>query len=405
MNVLQFNVRLAEGGAAGVALDLHQRALRQGIRSRFIYGYGKGGKQSESHARISHVEKHTPRFTAMMNMALFRVVNRDLFGHLNALYPQIIAAQGPVALHFHVLHSYWLSFKSVVRFCQRVKRARPDAVLVWTLHDHWSVTGRCAFTDGCEGWRDGCKKCPSLDNYPPVKIDRAVREVAPKRALFRQLLALDCRFISPSQHVAAAFNLLYGAGRCEVINNGVDISTEAILSTLPEREAEGQRPKIAVVAHDLRYDGKTDQRLVREIIALGERVEVHTFGKSSPFSGDNVVNHGFITDKQALMSRLNQMDSLLFSSRVDNYPLILCEALSIGVPVIATHSDAAREVLAKTGGKTCGAAQAVAWAQLPKSRLADAIFGRSLASFKAQAREAYSGQQMLEEYVRFYQGL
>lgn len=35
----------------------------------------------------------------------------------------------------------------------------------------------------------------------------------------------------------------------------------------------------------------------------------------------------------------------MFSSRVDNYPLILCEALSIGVPVIATHSDAAREVL------------------------------------------------------------
>ena len=27
MNILQFNVRLAEGGAAGVALDLHQRAL------------------------------------------------------------------------------------------------------------------------------------------------------------------------------------------------------------------------------------------------------------------------------------------------------------------------------------------------------------------------------------------
>lgn len=31
MNILQFNVRLAEGGAAGVALDLHQRALQQGL--------------------------------------------------------------------------------------------------------------------------------------------------------------------------------------------------------------------------------------------------------------------------------------------------------------------------------------------------------------------------------------
>ena len=37
MNILQFNVRLAEGGAAGVALDLHQRALQKGLQSRFIY--------------------------------------------------------------------------------------------------------------------------------------------------------------------------------------------------------------------------------------------------------------------------------------------------------------------------------------------------------------------------------
>ncbi|VEB57459.1 glycosyltransferase [Salmonella enterica subsp. enterica] len=29
MNILQFNVRLAEGGAAGVALDLHLRALQK----------------------------------------------------------------------------------------------------------------------------------------------------------------------------------------------------------------------------------------------------------------------------------------------------------------------------------------------------------------------------------------
>ncbi len=53
MNILQFNVRLAEGGAAGVALDLHQRALQQGMQSRFVYGYGKGGKKSVSHDQLN----------------------------------------------------------------------------------------------------------------------------------------------------------------------------------------------------------------------------------------------------------------------------------------------------------------------------------------------------------------
>ncbi|MBY6249436.1 glycosyltransferase, partial [Citrobacter werkmanii] len=124
-----------------------------------------------------------------------------------------------------------------------------------------------------------------------------------------------------------------------------------------------------------------------------------------PFTAGNVVNHGFETDKRKLMSELNQMDALVFSSRVDNYPLILCEALSIGVPVIATHSDAAREVLQKSGGRTVDEQEALALAQQHREQIAAAIFGMPLAQFKAVSREAYSGQQMLEEYVSFYQSL
>lgn len=405
MNIVQFNVRLAEGGAAGVALDLHQRALQKGLTSQFIYGYGKGGKKSVSHSHYPHVIKQTPRLTSVANIALFRLFNRDLFGNLNNLYRTVTRTSGPLVLHFHVLHSYWLNLADVVAFCEKVKNHKPDVTLVWTLHDHWSVTGRCAFTDGCEGWKTGCQKCPTLSNYPPVNVDRAHNLVDGKRQLFRQMLALGCQFISPSQHVADAFNSLYGAGRCRIINNGIDVATEAILAELsPVNETPG-KPKIAIVAHDLRYDGKTNQRLVRDMIALGDKVELHTFGKFSLFDGANVVNHGFETDKRKLMSALNQMDALVFSSRVDNYPLILCEALSIGVPVIATHSDAAQEVLRKAGGKTFAAEEVLSLVQMNKTDIAQTVFGTSLSAFRERSRAAYSGQQMLEEYVSFYQNL
>ncbi|ECB2133786.1 colanic acid biosynthesis glycosyltransferase WcaC, partial [Salmonella enterica subsp. enterica serovar Weltevreden] len=161
MNILQFNVRLAEGGAAGVALDLHLRALQKGLTSRFVYGYGKGGKKSVSHHRYPQVIKQTPRGTAIANIALFRFLNRDLFGNLDNLYRTVIQTSGPLVLHFHVLHSYWLNLADIVMFCEKVKAQKPDVTLVWTLHDHWSVTGRCAFTDGCEGWKSGCQKCPT----------------------------------------------------------------------------------------------------------------------------------------------------------------------------------------------------------------------------------------------------
>ncbi len=95
MNIMQFNVRLAEGGAAGVALDLHQRAREAGLSSRFIYGYGKGGRKSASHDKFANVEKHTPRLTSIANILLFRFFNRDPFGNLNKLYRKVTRASGP----------------------------------------------------------------------------------------------------------------------------------------------------------------------------------------------------------------------------------------------------------------------------------------------------------------------
>ena len=94
---------------------------KQGWRHIFVYGYGKGGKESVSHQNYPQVIKHTPRMTAMANIALFRLFNRDLFGNLNELYRTITRTPGPVVLHFHVLHSYWLNLKSVVAFCEKVK--------------------------------------------------------------------------------------------------------------------------------------------------------------------------------------------------------------------------------------------------------------------------------------------
>ena len=99
------------------------------------------------------------------------------------------------------------------------------------------------------------------------------------------------------------------------------------------------------------------------------------------------------------------MGELLFTPRGDNYPLILCEALSIGVPVIATHSDAAREVLDKSGGKTFSDEEVLPLVQRSKAEIAEAVFATSLEAFSARSRVAYSGKQMLEEYVSFYQSL
>lgn len=90
MKILQFNVRLAEGGAAGVALDLHLRALEKGCRHGLSMAMAKVVK-SASHANYPQVIKYTPRLTSAANIALFRFANRDMFGNLNKLYREVTA--------------------------------------------------------------------------------------------------------------------------------------------------------------------------------------------------------------------------------------------------------------------------------------------------------------------------
>ncbi len=60
-------------------------------------------------------------------------------------------------------------------------------------------------------------KMSDLSNYPPVRVDRAHQLIGGKRQRFRDMLRLGCRFISPSQHVAEAFNSVYGAGAARLL--------------------------------------------------------------------------------------------------------------------------------------------------------------------------------------------
>ncbi|HGL8759084.1 TPA: hypothetical protein ACJCGT_005609, partial [Klebsiella pneumoniae] len=407
MVIFQLNVRLAEGGAAGVALDLHRRAIAQNIFSTFIYGYGKKGLKSKSHNIYDNVIKNTNIITSYLNLLTHPFLNYDPFGSINHLEKELNKINGDekIIIHLHVIHSYWLNYHHLVKVFTKLKSLK-NISLVWTLHDHWAITGRCAFLENCENWRNKCYKCPSLTNYPPVKIDKAVNEFHNKIAFVKQMSELGCKFISPSVHVAKAFNSQYsnmGVSQCIVVNNGIDIDSENYITNLLSLKSNVQnkdqiesRPRFAVVAHDLSYDGKTNIELIKTL--LNADLEIHTFGKNSLFSDVKVHNHGYISSKTILLEAISKLDGLIFTSKVDNYPLILCECLSLGVPVLATASDASIEVLKKVGGKTIQENEFTYYTGLTKDKICQLLYNKSTKQLQKDALNAFGGNKMLAEY-------
>ena len=44
--------------------------------------------------------------------------------------------------------------------------------IILRLSDQWPMTGHCAYSKDCQRWKSGCKSCPHIDDYPPLRKDK-----------------------------------------------------------------------------------------------------------------------------------------------------------------------------------------------------------------------------------------
>ena len=96
------------------------------------------------------------------------------------------------------------------------------------------LTGHCAYTLGCERWRQACGECPHLDVFPPLRRDGTRGNLARKREIHRDLQAT---VVTPSRWLMerARTSALSAAIRdSEVIPNAVDLD---VFSPGDQREA------------------------------------------------------------------------------------------------------------------------------------------------------------------------
>jgi putative colanic acid biosynthesis glycosyltransferase len=399
-NILQINVRLTEGGAAGVALDLNNRLNKtRGYSSSFIYGYGKGAKPNEKEEELS--AKHIgSKFKVMANFLTHKILNIDFFNPTGELRKELILQiKDSDIVHLHVVHSFFVSFSWLVDIL-----IDSGKQIVWTLHDHWVVTGRCAFNDGCIKWKSGCGACPTLDNYPPVWLDRSGNVLAGKRKQILRLADAGCEFVSPSKHLFDEVKSIFPNIDIRLIHNSLDLVTESIIKStvtadLPLRKVG--KVRVLIIAHDLNYEGKTNLNLINKIKGEVE-LELHTIGKNSPFYGDDIINHGYVSAKKHLYEIYKNIDLMLFTSVVDNFPLVIGEALSIGVPVVASNSAAAKEVLCLVGGRVAESTDEIVTALRERDWMGCFYAGQTIEAVKNRAFSEFSGERLLSEYLSIY---
>lgn len=383
--VAQVSVRLSEGGAAGVARALSDGLRGRGIRSPFIYGYGSGGRDSPL-ADAYEGTRVTPLAIAGVNRIAYRTIGKDTSLRSPARWAQMRREFESVdVIHLHVIHTFFASTKSL--FDLLVDLQKP---VVWTLHDQWAMTGRCAQPAGCELWRTGCTKCPNLAAYPEAWIDKAAPRWVDRRGdIARLQSSLPTAIVACAEWLARAAQDA-GLRNVSTVTNSVDKEFwESVGTGLP-------RPKRSVlfVCRDLRDAKKVDWQVLRAV-AAHPGLHLTIVGDDSPAFLEGATYLPSVTSRRELAEIMSSHESMVFTSDVDYYPLTVAEALTAGMTVVAKDSPATREFDSFPGVRVFGTeAELLGLLQEPGSRPSTPL-----------NPERFHPDRMVQDYLDLYGSL
>lgn len=400
MRVLHVNTAARTGGAAQVAHALFEAQRARGTAAEFFSGRPEAGTAGP--AVMSPL-----RFRA--NVLAYRAASVEApfeRARWARLLPSLLADSDVV--HLHNAHGYYLPDAALA--------ALLDRPCVWTLHDLWLATGRCAAPQGCTRWETGCAPCPHRDRYPASRFDRSGPEQARRRTLMR---AARTVFAAPSRwladHMVAAG---LPAERLHVVPNPL-LGAAPVFDAAARRAARDrsgwpeERCVALVAAGGLADPNKNVGTVLAAMagVARPERWCLVLLGRpdramrrriASLPVGTVLVEQGL--DRAALAEAYLGADLFLNPSRGESFGMTNLEALAHGCRLVCSDLPVFREVAGDAATylpPDDPAAWAAALDRLGDETLAGGARGSDMA-LAADLRRRYALDTILDAYQALY---
>ena len=380
------------GGAAVAATRLATALEHLGAEVTRIVSRGK---PSERTIAIRAPFRFPVRFTTPRVAS----ISRDFWSHrAERALKEALEEIAPDVINIHNLHNATVAGWSP-RFVEICAERAP---VIWTLHDMWSFTGRCAHSGACEKFLDGCDaSCPTAEEYPAFPRSRIGDEWDLRRRIIAEHPNVTA--VTPSQWLAnLATRGLWPRDRVTVIPNGIDTSVY-----LPRAREGGPRTAIAVT-QDFR-DTRKGGALIASAFALMAKRGLHllTIGKHAEavaWRGANVRHLGWLESEEERAAAYAGADFLVHASLAENLPNVILEAMACGTPAVAFNvGGVAEAVRERETGWLCDAATVVGLARGIARALDDIEAGRDLrASSRAFALQNYDLRIVGSRYLSLF---
>ncbi len=312
----------------------------------------------------------------------------------------------PALLEADVIHFHWLQqgFLSIKNIRAIVDLGKP---IFWTMHDMWTFTGGCHYSEHCLNYKQGCGNCFMLKR--PQVNDLSSKIWKRKEELYNQS---DITFITCSswlKDIAKSSSLLSNQKVVD-IPNPIDVNFYK-----PSQREKGKKYTVLIQAMDLNDERKGFtyfleclKELKKQDDNITDVIKINCFGKASDDTlrdmGFEVHAFGFLDSKEKVLSAYQSSDVLVIPSLQDNLPNAVMESLACGLPVVGFDTGGIPEMVDHeingfiTKKKdVAGLASGIKWVIEDDKR-----FSELSANARKKAVEQYSYQAISNKYVAQY---
>lgn len=388
------------GGAAISASRLAEAFIDNGQQTTRLVSYPDGKKHRWETISLS------PSFLAWMGLRKLPrsfakpFANREAVRKL-ALLLKILK---PDVINIHNVHGALSNGWSaeLLLICQEF------APVIWTLHDMWSFTGRCAFSFECEKYLTGCDEtCPTPHEYPCLPSREISKAWQDRVNFFQKSSRLAA--VTPSAWLAAkAREGLWQGLRVERIPNSLPLDVYAPVEKTVARQALGldvRSPVLLMAGVNLAERRKGIGIAIEAITKTRQRpLTLLTLGSDPPPINlpDVWVQHlGFIDHERTKALVFNAADLFIHPALADNLPNTVIESIACGTPVIAFGVGGLPELVhpGKTGWLAPGS-DAESFAQAIDIALKEIVSGAGLRDTCRQvAKDEFSSELQGRRYL------
>ncbi|MEQ8563054.1 MAG: glycosyltransferase [Cytophagales bacterium] len=226
--------------------------------------------------------------------------------------------------------------------------------LFWTLHDMNPFTGGCHYSLGCDGYTRDCKNCPQLYGSTDTNYSRELLEIKKESILDAEIKPV---IISPSIWLKKHSKASIAFSQCKHYHILYSLDTEQFKPRDKKlsREILGipqSRNVVLFVAESIYNKRKGFDNLKQLIDNNSDPNTLYcSVGKGSSFlNGDSYMHLGLIHDERLMSMVYSAADLFLITSKEDNYPNTVIEALCCGCPILGLNNGGIPEMVDEHSG-------------------------------------------------------